>query len=205
MVGAKQLVTLVFFLVPAGAVRPAVVCSTHYIALHRGARRWVLQARRERRLVLQVPEVLIEASANIGVEGERRESAVRPLSPLRLGDCPSFYRLRREQFTGVSHYSPTCGSVASSAAELTVVLVNLAPVGASWRVLCPYRGDFEGGGVEVGCPAAAHGPARGCRQWGSVRGSGGRGDVLSPCAPTALGCRRSTRRGAAVARMAAQG
>jgi hypothetical protein len=30
----------------------------------------VLQARRERRLALQVPEVLIEASANIGVEAE---------------------------------------------------------------------------------------------------------------------------------------
>jgi hypothetical protein len=51
--------------------------------------------------------------------------------------------------------------VASSAAELTTVLANLAPVGASWLVLCPYRGGFEGGGVEVGCPAAARGPARG--------------------------------------------
>jgi hypothetical protein len=65
MAGAKQLVTLVFILVPAGAVRPAEVCSGHYIALHRGARRGGLQARRERRSGLQVPEVLIGASANI--------------------------------------------------------------------------------------------------------------------------------------------
>jgi hypothetical protein len=28
-------------LVPAGAVRPTVVCSRHYIVLHRGARRGV--------------------------------------------------------------------------------------------------------------------------------------------------------------------
>jgi hypothetical protein len=34
MNGAKQLVTLGFILVPAGAVRPAGVCSGHYIALH---------------------------------------------------------------------------------------------------------------------------------------------------------------------------
>jgi hypothetical protein len=39
MAGAKQLVTLVFILVPAGAVRPAVVGSGHYITLHRGAHR----------------------------------------------------------------------------------------------------------------------------------------------------------------------
>jgi hypothetical protein len=150
--------TLVFILVPAGAVRPAVACSGHYIALHRGARRGGLQAWRERRPGLQVPEVLIEASANIVVKAESvRVIAIR--YPPRLGDCPSFYRPRREQFTGVPHYSPTCGGVASSAAELTAVLANLAPVGASWRVLCPYRSDFEGSGVEVGRPAAVRGLA----------------------------------------------
>jgi hypothetical protein len=37
MAGAKQLVTLGFILVPAGAVRPAGVCSGHCIALHRSA------------------------------------------------------------------------------------------------------------------------------------------------------------------------
>jgi hypothetical protein len=85
MAGAKQLMTLVFTLVLAGAVRPVVVCSGHYIVSHRGACRGVLQARRERRLVLQVPEVLIEANANIGVEGERRESVVRLCPPCGWG------------------------------------------------------------------------------------------------------------------------
>jgi hypothetical protein len=59
-----------FILVPAGAVRPAVVCSGHCIALHRSARRGVLQAWWERRPGLQVPEVLIEASANIVEKAE---------------------------------------------------------------------------------------------------------------------------------------
>jgi hypothetical protein len=72
-----------FILVPAGVVRPGVVCSGHCIALHRGARRGVLQAWRERRLGLQVPEVLIEASANIV---ERAES-VRVIVVLRLVSC----------------------------------------------------------------------------------------------------------------------
>jgi hypothetical protein len=91
MAGAKQLVTLGFILVQAGAVRPAGVCSGHYIALHRGAcRGGGLQAWRERRPVLQVPEVLAEASANIVVKAEsvqvsaiRRPPAARGL-PLLL-------------------------------------------------------------------------------------------------------------------------
>jgi hypothetical protein len=37
MVGAKQLETRDFILVLTEAVRPSVVCSRHYIALHRGA------------------------------------------------------------------------------------------------------------------------------------------------------------------------
>jgi hypothetical protein len=85
-------------------------------------------------------------------------------------------------------------------------MVNLAPIGASWRVLCPYRGGFEGGGVEVGCPAVARGPTRGCHQRGSVRGTVV--GVATSC-PRALqqrrGCRRSTRRGVVVAEMVAQG
>jgi hypothetical protein len=76
MAGAKQLSDTSFILVPAGAVRPAVMCSGHYIVLHCGACRGALQARQERRLVLQVPEVLIEACANIGVMGERRVSVL---------------------------------------------------------------------------------------------------------------------------------
>jgi hypothetical protein len=49
MAGAKQLSDTIFILVPAGAVRPAGVCSRHCIALHHGACRGELQARRERR------------------------------------------------------------------------------------------------------------------------------------------------------------
>jgi hypothetical protein len=45
---------------------------------------------------------------------------------------------------------PTCRGMASSVAELTSVLANLAPVEASWRVQCPYWSDFEGSGAEVG-------------------------------------------------------
>jgi hypothetical protein len=37
-----------------------------------------------------------------------------------------------------------------SAAELTVVLVNLAPIAVSRCVLYLNRGAFEGGGVVVG-------------------------------------------------------
>jgi hypothetical protein len=207
MAGAKQLVTLVFILVSAGAVRPAVVCSGHYIASHRGSCRGVLQARRERTLVLQVPEVLIEASANIGVGGQRRENAIRLClsSPCGRGIAPPFIG-QGEQFTGVPHHSPTCEVMASSVAELTVVLANPAPVGVSWRVLCSYRSDFEGGGVDVGCPAVVRGPARGWRQREAL---GGTVAVVATFCPRALqqhrGCCHSVKRGAAVAGMAAQG
>jgi hypothetical protein len=103
MVGAKQLVTLILSWFRPGAVRPAVMCSGHYIALHCGARRGGLQARRERRSGLQVPEVLTEASANIAMKAESvRVFAIR--RPPWQGDCPSFYRPRRRQFTSVPHY-----------------------------------------------------------------------------------------------------
>jgi hypothetical protein len=103
MAGAKQLVTLDLSWFRPGAVRPAGVCSGHYIAFHRGTCRGGLQARRERRSGLQVPEVLIEASASIVVKAESMQViAVGP--PPRLGDCPSFYRLRRRKFTSVPHY-----------------------------------------------------------------------------------------------------
>jgi hypothetical protein len=57
MACAKQLNDTSFILVPTGAVGPAGVCSRHCIALHRGACREELQAWRERRRCLQVPEV----------------------------------------------------------------------------------------------------------------------------------------------------
>jgi hypothetical protein len=58
--------------------------------------------------------------------------AVRRPVPPRLGDYPPppFYRPRREQFTCVVRYFPTCGSMASSAMELTAFLANPAPVEA---------------------------------------------------------------------------
>jgi hypothetical protein len=104
MAGANQLSDTGFILVPASAVRPAVVCSRHCIALHHGACRGGLQARQERRPSFQVPEVFrIEVSANIVVKAESvRVNAIRR-PPLRLWDCPSFYRPRRRQFTGVPH------------------------------------------------------------------------------------------------------
>jgi hypothetical protein len=205
MAGAKQLVTLILSWFRPGAVRPAVMCSGHYIVLHCGARRGGLQARRERRSGLQVPEVLIEASANIVAKVESvRVFAIR--HPPWLGVWPSFYRPRRMQFTSVPHYSPTCEGMASSAAELMTVLANLAPVGVLWQVLCPYRSGFEGSGVEVGYPAAARGPARGCHQREAVRG------IVADVAtsrPRALqqrrGCCHSAQRGVAVAGMAAKG
>jgi hypothetical protein len=161
----------------------------------------------ERRLGLQVPEVLIEASANIV---EKAESVwviavCRPVSP-RLGDCPSFYRPRREQFTCVPHYFPTCGGMASSATKLMAVLANPPPAGASWCVLCSYRSGFEGGGIVVSCLAAVVGRFEGVVDRGPVRGTVA---VLAMSYPRALqqhrGCRHSARRGAAVAGMAAQG
>jgi hypothetical protein len=69
MAGAKQLVTL-----GLSWFRPGPTSSRGVLgALYCGAPcacRGVLQARRERRLVLQVPEILIEASANIVVKAE---------------------------------------------------------------------------------------------------------------------------------------
>jgi hypothetical protein len=104
MAGAKQLVTLILSWFRPGAVHPVVVCSGHYIALHRGARRGGLQARWERRSGLQVLEVLIERSANIVVKAES-VCAFSICRPPWLGDCPSFYRPKREQFTSVPLYS----------------------------------------------------------------------------------------------------
>jgi hypothetical protein len=51
-----------------------------------------------------VPEVLIEASANIVVRAERVQVIALSVVPLLLGDCPSFYSPRRRQFTSMPHY-----------------------------------------------------------------------------------------------------
>jgi hypothetical protein len=105
----------------------------------------------------------------------------RPVSP-RLGDCPSFYRPRREQFTCVPHYFPMWGGMASSATELTIVLANPPPAGASWCVLCSYRSGFEGGGVVVGCLAAVVGRFEGAVDEGPIRGTVAVMATSCPCA-----------------------
>jgi hypothetical protein len=61
------------------------VCSGHYIVLHRGARRGGLQAWRERRPGPQVPEVLIEASADIVVKAESVRVIVVRRPPVAKG------------------------------------------------------------------------------------------------------------------------
>jgi hypothetical protein len=63
------------------------MCSRHYIALYRGACRGELQVRPEGRQGLQVPEVLIEVSANIVVKAVSVWVCLL-FSPLRRGDYP---------------------------------------------------------------------------------------------------------------------
>jgi hypothetical protein len=96
--------------------------------------------------------------------------------------------------------------MASSAAELTTVLANLALVEVSWRVLRTYRSDFEGNSRRGWRPAAVRGPTRGWSQREVVRGTVA---VVATSRPRALqqrrGCRHNARRDAAVAGMAAQG
>jgi hypothetical protein len=94
-----------------------VVCSRHYIALHRGACRGELQARRERRQGPQVPEVLIEAKCQYRGQGGKRASESCRRRPLRPGDCPSFYRPRRGSLQACCTVLATCGGMACSAAE----------------------------------------------------------------------------------------
>jgi hypothetical protein len=78
--------------------------------------------------------------------------------------------------------------------ELTAVLANHAPVGASWRVLWSYRGSLEGGDVVVGRLAAAVGRFEGAVNGAFVRGTVA---VVAMSCPHALqqhrGCRHSTR------------
>jgi hypothetical protein len=97
--------------------------------------------------------------------------AVRRPPPPRLGDCPSFYKPRRRQFTCMLHCFPMCGGMASSAVEQTVVLVNPAPVEASWCVLCSYRSSFEGRSAAVGRLATVVGRFEGAIDGGPVRGT----------------------------------
>jgi hypothetical protein len=128
------------------AVRPTGVCSWRCIAMHRGARRGELQARRERRRNLQVPEGWLRLSANIVGEGGDASELLSVVIPRGQGTTSSFYRARR---CGLQSHrvalSPACGSMTYNVVELTSVLANLASgrrrdrscdrPGAAWRVV----------------------------------------------------------------------
>jgi hypothetical protein len=127
--GAKKLSDTRFILVPAGAVHPEGGCSRNCIALHRSACRGELQARRERRRNLQVPEVRLRQSANIVSVGRNVQVFSYPPPPPRLGDRPPFYRPRGGGLQSCRVVLIMCGGMAYSAVELMAVLANLAPAG----------------------------------------------------------------------------
>jgi hypothetical protein len=70
--------------------------------------------------------------------------------PCGWSTAPPFISRGGEQFTCMPHCFYVCSDMADSAAELTTVLANPAPVEASWCVLCSYRSGFEGVGAVVG-------------------------------------------------------
>jgi hypothetical protein len=117
MASAKQLMTLILSWFRPGALRPTVMCSGHYIALHRGARRGGLQARRERRSGLQVPEVLIEASANIAVKAESVRVFAIGRPPVARGLSPPFIGQGGGSLQVCHTISPTCRGMAYSVTE----------------------------------------------------------------------------------------
>jgi hypothetical protein len=180
--------TLGFILVPDGAVHPAVVCSGHYIALHRGARRGGLQAWRERRSSLQVPEVLIEASANIVAKAESVGVIAirRPLvcgwgtaSPI-IGQEGAFY-MRATLFSCMWRRGEQCHGVDDRPGESCSSRgVVVHPVLVQERL----RGWRCRGCPAGRCPrAGSRVPSTGVR----TRHSGRHGGVPSPCVPTASG------------------
>jgi hypothetical protein len=130
--------------------------------------------------------------------------------PPRLGDCLSFYRPRRKQFTSVPHYSDyvwrhdvQCHGVDDCLGESCSCWgVVASPVPVQERL----RGWWRGGCSSGRCPRAdSRVPSTG----GRTRHSSGRGDVLSPCALIASGmvlqCPEWRCSGVAVVGMAAQG
>jgi hypothetical protein len=95
MAGAKKHNDTGFSWFRPWAVRPAGVCSGRCIVLHRSACRGELQARRERRRRLQVPEVWLRRSANIVVKAETcKWAAIRPSPQRGQRTASSFYRPR---------------------------------------------------------------------------------------------------------------
>jgi hypothetical protein len=207
MAGAKWLGDTEFIVVPAGAVRPAVVCSRHCIALHHDACRGGggLQARRKRRQGLQVPEVFWLRRVLISWWRLKACEWVLSVVPLRPGDRPSFYRPRRRQFTGVPHcfiyvwrHSVQCCGVDSCPGESCFWRT-------SWRVLYPSRSGLEGGGVGVTRSVAARTLIRGCRWREAVRGTAaGVATSRRRALPQRRGWRCSGRDGVVMAGVSAQ-
>jgi hypothetical protein len=104
MAGAKQFSDISFILVPAGVVRPAGVCSRHCIVLHHGACRGELQAWRERRWCLQVPEVRLRQGANIMVKAENVQVCNYLSSPVVRGPPPPFIDQGEAAYSRVTQF-----------------------------------------------------------------------------------------------------
>jgi hypothetical protein len=118
-----------------------------------------LQARRERRRGLRVPDevaedVVGELGSVCGMSYVVCYSLSRVVRcvpcPLRRGSSPSFYRPRRGQITSMPHYSATWGSMVRRAVEWATALTVLAAIWPSWRILYPNSGSFEGRSAVVG-------------------------------------------------------
>jgi hypothetical protein len=90
MVGANNTMTRGLSWFRPWAIRPVGVHSWRCIAWHRGARRGELQAKRERRRSLQVPEGLLRISANIVDEGGKCEWVAICRPPAARGPPPPF-------------------------------------------------------------------------------------------------------------------
>jgi hypothetical protein len=122
MVDAKQLMTRVLSWFRPRAVRPAVVCSGHYIAQHWGACSGAAtsKAGEEER-----PPSPCEVAEDIvgGLESKCVMSSVvlpcvaSSVCPLRRGSSSSFYRSRRERITCMPCYLATWRSVVCYAVE----------------------------------------------------------------------------------------
>jgi hypothetical protein len=131
---------------------------------------------------------------------------VLSIAPLRLGDCPSFYRPRGGSLQASHAVLATCDGVAYSAAKWTAVLANPASGGTSWHALYPSRSGFEGGCVGVARSVAARVLIRGCCCREAVRGTAA-GVAMSRrrSLPQRRRWRCSARDGVVMAGMAAQG
>jgi hypothetical protein len=129
MAGAKQHNDMRFILILTAGRTSSRGALGRCIAVHRGARRGELQARRERRRSLQIPEGLLRQSANTVDEGGKVRVGSYPSSP-RSQETSSSYKPRGNGLQSCcTTLSATYGGMAHSVMELIVVLVNLASGG----------------------------------------------------------------------------